>query len=210
MKISVMGLGWFGLPLSLELKKLGYEVVGSTRTEEKKESIEVSGIHSFVLNYPTTPPRELLQSDCIVLNIPPFKEELEWFKSWKVTAETPIIFVSSISTQNNPTKENALLLLEQEAWIQSHFKHFEILRFGGLIGNGRHPGKYLSGKKNLPDGDQRVRILYLEDAIKFTLNCLEKNFSNQVHTVLSDEHRTKREFYSDYCRQQGLPLPEFD
>ena len=208
MKISIIGLGWFGEPLGEKLLELGHEVLGTTRSDIKKLSLEKK-FKTFILTPDNTPHNSLLEAEVIILNIPPFLNQLDWLKSWKIKKETRLIFISSISVETNPLKENAQILWEEEEWIQKNFLRWTILRFGGLIGNGRHPGKYLSGKKNLPAGDRIVRILYLEDAINFTLKVLQEKDERKIFTLLSDENRTRRDFYSDYCRQNNLELPEF-
>ena len=43
-KISIVGLGWLGLPLAVQLQKRGYAINGSTTTLDK---LEVLAKHSF-------------------------------------------------------------------------------------------------------------------------------------------------------------------
>src|SRR5665648_142015 len=148
MKISIVGLGFFGIPLAQKLISQKHSISGTTRSVEKMKSIETQGIQVSILNYPHTPSIEILESDIIVLNIPPFVEELEWFKSWNLKKDTILIFISSTSVENNPDKSNAKLLALQEEWIKTYFTTWSILRFGGLMGHGRHPAKYLSGKQH--------------------------------------------------------------
>lgn len=208
MKISILGCGWYGLPLAEELLSMGHEVWGSTRTEEKKVELEAKGIKAEVLQYPKVPSSEILNSDVIVLNIPPFAEELGWFKEWKWSENTKIIFISSTSTLGESSAGK--LLLEQEQWI--HFRHPEsvTLRFGGLLGNSRHPGKILSGKKNITGKDWPVNLIHLTDAIGFTIKILELGLSGETFEVVSDEHHTKKEFYQEFASRNNLPLPEFN
>jgi nucleoside-diphosphate-sugar epimerase len=201
MKINILGLGWFGEPLAKALMNQGHEVKGSCRTTEKQQNLFSKNISSFTLNYPDLPSEELLNAGVIVLNIPPFAEELAWWKSWNINPETWIIFISS--TSNSP------LLLEQEKWIQETFHQWTILRFGGLIGGGRHPGKHLSGRKNLPGRLWPVNLIHQDDVVSFTNLVITKKIQKEIIDVVSDEHPTREEFYSDYCQSQNLPLPEF-
>lgn len=174
----------------------GFDVIGSTRTASKVSS------RAKLLKFPNLPTDELIHADIIVLNIPPFAEELEWFKRWDWSYKPWVIFISSTS--------EAPLLIEQEEWIKSHFENWTILRFGGLLGNARHPGKHLSGKKDLKAPNRPVNLLHLEDAVGVTLAVIEKNVTRNLLSVVCDEHRTRAEFYSEYCRKNQLPLPEFD
>ena len=210
MKISIIGLGWFGEPLAKELLKSGHEVFGTTRTIDKKEKLEKENIQVSLLEYPMYPDRQLLESDIVVLNIPPFIDELEWFESWPWKPETWIIFISSTSVYSKKENQNIPLLKQQEAWIQSEFQNWTILRFGGLIGRNRHPGKYLSGKKNLPGRLWPVNLVHLDDCIGVTKTLIEKNVKNEIFNVVSSEHPTREKYYTDYCKKIGLPVPEFD
>jgi hypothetical protein len=202
MKISIIGLGWLGFPLALELKKNGHEVSGTTRSLDKKKAIEQAGIKSFLLNYPELPPQELLDTGLIILNIPPFQEALQWWTQWKWNKTTKIIFISS--TGDSP------LLREQEEWIQRNFNNSCIIRFGGLIGSDRHPGKQLSGRKDLKGRLWPVNLIHLEDCIGLIQTVIDKNITNQILEAVSPSHPTREEYYSNYCLNKKIPLPQFD
>lgn len=210
MKISIIGLGWFGEPLAKELLKAGHEVFGTTRTIDKKEQLEKENIHVSLFEYPEYPNKNLLDNDIVILNIPPFIDELEWFQSWQWNPKTWVIFVSSTSVYSKKENQNIPLLKQQEAWIQSEFQNWTILRFGGLIGQNRHPGKYMSGKKNLAGRLWPVNLVHLDDCIGVTKTIIEKNLKSEIFNVVSSDHPTREEYYTDYCKKNGLPLPEFD
>jgi nucleoside-diphosphate-sugar epimerase len=210
MKISIVGLGWYGYPLALELKKLGHSVFGTSRSEEKLLNFKHQGIDAEILNYPDVPGDNILQSDILILNIPPFKEELQWFKNWNWNKNTKIIFISSTSVFTTPESKNAQILSEQEEWVKSNFTSWVVIRFAGLMGNGRHPGKSLSGKMNLSGRLSPVNLIHLTDTIGFTITVIEKNIYNEVFNLASDEHPGREEFYTDYCLKNALPLPVFD
>lgn len=210
MKISVIGLGWYGEVLARHLKQDGHEVLGTTRNETKISNLQNDGIQAFSLTYPHVPVDELMAADVVVLNIPPFPEELAWFKSWKWNPSSWIIFISSTALYPAPATENALLLAAQEEWIKSSFQKWTILRFGGLIGGGRHPGKFLSGRKNLSGRLWPVNLIHQRDAVGFTQKVLELKLQRQTFHLVSDEHPSKESFYTDFCQEKGLPLPLFD
>lgn len=194
-KVSILGLGWYGSPLADELLRQGFDVVGSTRTESK-----LSAVAKF-LQYPALPSDELMNADIVVLNIPPFTDELEWFKKWP-WKKPWVIFISSTSESET--------LLAQEKWVRENFQDWTVLRFGGLLGGARHPGKHLSGKKNLAAPRRQVNLLHLEDAVGVTVAVIQNNIKHKTFGVVCDEHRTREEFYSEYCKENNLPLPEFD
>lgn len=212
MKISIIGLGWFGSALAKDLAR-NYEIKGTTRSPDKHPGAEV-------LLVPGIPSDELMNADVIVLNIPPFANQLEWFKSWNWNQSTHIIFISSTSvfgemsgevdenTLPVPESENAKELVACETWFKS-FPSSTIIRFGGLIGPDRHPGRSLSGRKNIKGGNQPVNLIHLDDCIGFTKLVIEKHLTHETYNLVHPAHPTRREYYQNWCRDHELPLPEF-
>lgn len=207
-KIKISGLGWYGRPLAHALMKSGFDVSGTTRTPEKMNELQKEGLSVSLLSWPALP--EVADADIVVLNIPPFEEQPEWFKSWSWNTKTWVIFISSTSVYPSPESKSAKILKEEEDWVSQTFEKWTILRFGGLIGNGRHPGKYLSGRTNLQNRLWPVNLIHLDDTIGATLAVISKGISNSVIHVVSGEHPTREDYYSDYCRKNNLPLPHFD
>jgi hypothetical protein len=209
MKISIIGLGRFGELLGTTLLKEGHDICGTTRSEVKKMKLENKGFKVWTLNYPDTP-SELLQGKVIVLNIPPFEKELDWFKSWPWDKKSWIIFISSTSVFPIPDSTGGILLHQQEEWFKNEFPDTTILRFGGLLTKEGHPGKYLSGKTSLKGRLWPVNLIHLEDTVMATKIVIEKQLKNITAQVVSDEHPTREEYYSHYCEKHHLPLPQFD
>jgi nucleoside-diphosphate-sugar epimerase len=202
MKISILGCGWYGSELALHLE--GHELLGTTRTPEKVEMIRALGVKPFLITQ--TPPDEVLQSECIVLNIPPHENQLKELKSWKWNHDSWIIFISSTSAYNQTDG----ILNQEEEWVQKSFKQWTILRFGGLIGKNRHPGKFLSGRTNIKGRLWPVNLIHLEDTVGITKTVIDLKIQNKIIDVVSDEHETKEDFYSEFAIRKNLPLPVFD
>ena len=49
-RVSVLGCGWLGKPLSISLLDEGYSVKGSTTSEEKLELLEMNNITPYIVN----------------------------------------------------------------------------------------------------------------------------------------------------------------
>lgn len=218
MRISIIGLGWFGGALADALSPQ-YEISGTTRNP--LQLVELSSkVNVEQLDATTVPSNHLLNTDAVILNIPPFIHQLEWFKSWLWNLNTHLVFISSTSvygeilgtvdekTIPHPVTENARILVEEENWVKT-FPNSTIIRFGGLIGKDRHPGKYLSGKTNLAQGNSPVNLIHLEDCISFTKLVLENKLINETFNLVSPKHPTRKAYYTDYCQKNNLPLPEF-
>lgn len=204
MKISILGCGWFGLELAKNLQ--GHERLGTTTTPEKLSLIQSIGVTPFLFKSTNTLPNEIKDSDLIILNMPGHPEQLNEFKSWNLKRSTWIIFISSTSFYNSDKS----ILKDEEAFIQESFSEWTILRFGGLIGKDRHPGKSLSGRHDLKGKNWPVNLIHLDDTVGFTIAVIEKKIKNRIIDVVSDEHETKEKFYTEYAQRKNLPLPLFD
>lgn len=204
-KISIIGLGWFGESLAHELK-IQHKIYGTTRSDEKVLTFNQQNIAAEKLTINDRPSDALLNADVIVLNIPPFAGQLEWFKSWNFNQQSHVIFISSISVYGNntgeideltpplPVTKNAKLLLNEEEWIQT-FTNFTIIRFGGLIGPDRHPSKVLSGKKDIPGGNLPVNLIHLDDCVGFTKLVIKRKMTLELFNLVSPEHPLRRDYY---------------
>jgi nucleoside-diphosphate-sugar epimerase len=218
MKISIIGLGWFGEALGHALKDQN-EILGSTRSELKAQQLRQKGFKPLVLEYPQLPSDELLSCDLIILNIPPRADHIAWFKSWAWKSDTQIIFISPTSVYGDhqgsvneetipePDTEGGKILIEQESYFRG-FKNSAIIRFGGLFGAGRHPGKFLSGRKNLEGAQRPVNLVHQKDTVGFVKTVIEKNLTGTFNLVHPD-HPNRELFYRSFCERKGLPLPEF-
>jgi nucleoside-diphosphate-sugar epimerase len=219
MKISILGLGWFGQQLAASLNPQ-HQILGSTRDPEKVKKLSELGHRVFLLSPPQLPSDELLSSDVIVINFPPFKDQLNWLQQWPIPQTTHLIFISSTSvyglnegivneaTSPKPNTENGEILVSEENWIKSHFPLYSIIRFGGLIGPGRHPGKFLSGRKNLAGGKSPVNLIHSGDCVGFVKQVIDQKLKGTFNLVFPD-HPGRSEYYSNYCFKEGLPIPEF-
>ena len=214
--VGILGLGYYGAPLGLALKASGYEVTGSTTGPEKLQKLAALDLTPTLMAYPQIPPAELLQKDILVINIPPFAEQLAWFQNWPWQDSSHIIFISSTSVY----EANAGLVFEedqlndghlanQERWFQKNFNNLAILRLGGLLGGSRHPGKSLSGKHDLKSGKSPVNLIHVDDAIGFTEQVIQNHIKNHIFNVVCDEAHSRKEFYQEFCQREGLPLPDF-
>ncbi len=219
MKISIIGLGWFGEALAQKLQGK-FEVAGTTRSLEKIQSFAQQDIDAEQLNTDLAPSLNMLSSDVIILNIPPFQNQLDWLKTWKWQPGTHVVFISSTSVYGNlagtvdestipePDTENAKVLVAEENFI-SHFPFYTIIRFGGLIGANRHPGKILSGRKNVQGGNLPVNLIHLNDCVNFVELVIEQKLKGETFNLVNPEHPTRRDYYQGYCLKHNLPLPEF-
>lgn len=76
MKISILGCGWLGFPLAQKLIETGYEVKGSTTSENKLDVLQSHKIEPFLIRLEEnqiigTIPEFLNDSEILIIDIPP-------------------------------------------------------------------------------------------------------------------------------------------
>ena len=126
----------------------------------------------------------------------------------------PIIEITE-ETKPNPDTESGKQLVISETLLQSnpHFKT-TVIRFGGLLGDDRHPVKFLAGRANVENPDAPVNMIQREDCI----GIIEKSLDfarddswewNQTFNAVAPQHPTRKAYYHKKAENLNLPLPTF-
>jgi nucleoside-diphosphate-sugar epimerase len=237
-KISILGCGWLGFPLAKALLSKGFSVKGSTTSAEKLDVLKYAGIIPFLIalseNKTTGNLTEFLEnSKILIIDVPPKLRGsgTENFVS-KIRNVIPfiekssvekVLFISSTSVYNDdeifvteetipkPDTESGKQLLETEQLLQnnSHFKT-TILRFGGLIGEDRHPIKFLAGRKNLDNPDAPVNLIHQDDCIGIILKIIETDSWNETFNAVAPSHPSRELYYTQKAMDLNLALPKFN
>ncbi|WP_374402441.1 SDR family oxidoreductase [Flavobacterium sp.] len=185
----------------------------------------------------------LKETDVLVIDIPPgLRRETSTSKEMtfvnKIKNLIPlieksgvqkVIFVSSTSvygdgfpiveiteeTKPNPDTESGKQLVIAETLLQSN-KDFKttVIHFGGLLGDDRHPVKFLAGRTNVENPDAPVNMIQREDCIGIIEKAL--NFArddnwewNQNFNAVAPQHPTRKTYYHKKAEILNLPLPTF-
>ncbi len=236
-KIAILGCGWLGLALGEHLVQEGYNVNGSTTSEEKLAKISAKGINPFqikVINsFVGKSVDKFFDASVLVLNIPPKRrqENIEnvYPQQVKLIVDKAIkngvqkvLFTSSTSVYGNVMREvdeleslegttaSAKALITVEEYLQSHpIIETTILRLGGLVGGERKAGRFLAGRKDIPNGDAPVNLVHRDDCIAIISKLIEKDKWGVVFNVCADKHPTRKAFYTAQARRQGFEAPHF-
>lgn len=234
-KISILGCGWYGLGLAKELIKNGYIVKGSTTTPDKLENLQQTGILPYLINFTEEENRvdnDFFDCDILIISIPPkrntaeqhtFLSKIQKVSKAALEGNIPnVIFISATSvygdynqkvneqTIPNPETESgkAILAAEQTLTANPDFTT-TILRFGGLIGPGRDPGRFFAGKSAIPNGNAPVNLIHLSDCIGLTLSIIEKQAFGYIFNACAADHPTRSRFYTAAAANSGLAIPQF-
>lgn len=231
--VSIIGLGWLGEPLALNLLEKGYHVKGSTTSPEKLSGLQSKGIETALLKFDPNPVgsgfSSLFQTEVLFINIPPrsrtvpegfYAEQIKFVRELAVQSKVKkIIFVSSTSVYpdwNKKMDESFPLTLENtgspgilraEQILQSEKSYdLTIIRFGGLLGVDRIPGRYFSGKTNVT-GDSPVNYIHQEDAVRLSAWIIENNLWNETFNGVAPLHPLRKDVYEKNSEELGFAPP---
>lgn len=238
--ISVLGCGWLGLPLSKKLIESGFVVKGSTTSSEKVSQLVDAGINPFVISLTENSIEGSVEaffdeSEVLIINIPPklrsgstenFVAKIEKLVPFiEQSSVKKVLFVSSTSVYGNqegilteeiipePITESGKQLLQVEKVLLSNpsFKTI-IIRFGGLIGEDRHPVKHLAGKENLDNPDAPINFIHQKDCIAIIKTICSNELIEvwgETFNAVAPFHPTRKEYYLQKAKELNLALPKF-
>ena len=124
----------------------------------------------------------------------------------------PIVEITE-ETQPNPDTESGKQLVIAETLLQSnpHFKT-TVIRFGGLLGDDRHPIKFLAGRTNVENPEAPVNMIEREDCIGIIekiLKQVQHNNWGETFNAVAPQHPTRKAYYHKKAEILNLPLPTF-
>jgi len=234
--VSVAGCGWLGLPLAESLIISGYSVKGSTTSAEKLTTLKNMGIDPYLVHFGALPASEasgLLDCDVLIIAIPPGSRRAEGADNYRemaryftaATRETnirKIILVSSTavypetnsaaseSEEARPETAAGVVLKEvEDQFLAIRDKTVVVLRLAGLVGPGRHPGRFFKGKQGIPNGWAPVNVIHRDDVIGIIKKIIEDDQTAGIYNGCSPVHPSKISFYGLAASLAGEPLPGF-
>jgi nucleoside-diphosphate-sugar epimerase len=232
--ISIAGCGWFGLNLAKELVKNGYTVKGSTTTVEKLPQLSNAGIEPYLINFSeeSSIKTDFFECDILWIAISP-KTRTDNGESYlnsifnlinrvKQYDIKQVILISSTSvyadvnaevneqSTTNPDSLGGHVMLQAEEFLKNENTFITtIIRFAGLIGPNRHPGRFFGGKKAIPNGNAPINLIHLNDCIGISCAIINQKAFGYTYNACTPDHPTKKEFYTKASVELGLEQPEF-
>jgi nucleoside-diphosphate-sugar epimerase len=210
-KISIIGLGNIGHPLA-NLLKDQFQIASSYSSQVKA----LKGIQQYQYQLADSVPREL-NAPITIVTAPPSAFDLQnlpKFKTdWLIYTSSISVYGAlqgSVSEKDTPTPddESGKKILSLENWVKT-YPNWTILRLGGLVGEQRHPGKYLSGRKDISHPQAPVNLIHHDDVVKIIEQIILLDKKNEIYNCVCDEHHSRQEFYEAYSRKNQIALPEF-
>lgn len=236
-KVAIVGLGWLGMPLAMSLAAKGWQVTGSKTTEDGVEAARMCGIEGVMLRLEPELVCDaddldtLMNVDALVITLPArrsgpgesfYLQAVQEIVDSALAHSVPrIIFTSSTSvygdvdgvtkesTARRPATASGRVLKELEDWLHNlPGTQVDILRLAGLVGPGRHPGRFFAGK-TAPDGEHGVNLVHLEDVTGAIALLLQAPKGGHIYNICAPSHPARSTFYPLMARQLGLAPPVF-
>ncbi|MGI4020624.1 MAG: SDR family oxidoreductase [Janthinobacterium lividum] len=228
-KISILGCGWLGFPMAKLLVAKGWQVKGSTTTFEKLKLLQEAGIEPFLIraeaeNLQAEP--EFFDSEFLLINIPPGRKTVPNFYLSKIKSLWPyieassirkVIFISSTSVYGDVCREvteadeadNSSELSQAEMlFLSAKNLNTTVIRFGGLFGSDRNPGRFFRDKNSIPNGLVPVNLIHLQDCLGL-IEAILNQPKTGIYNAVAPSHPTKAAFYTKAIENMGLAAPEF-
>jgi nucleoside-diphosphate-sugar epimerase len=235
-RISIVGCGWLGLPLAQNLLQQGFHILGSRRQLAELAELHHLGIEAYQLELnpeiDSNNIAALLDCDLLIINIPPRRKTntaefhiaqiqhlLDAAERYQVKR---VLFISSTSVygaqqglvdestprQPETNSGKALKQIEDDLLSRQAFQA-SVLRFSGLVGGQRKPGRFLSGK-TVSGASSPVNIIHRDDCIALISRLIQRDQWGECFNACSDQHPQKQAFYNLAAQQLGVAPPQFD
>lgn len=236
MQVSILGCGWLGLPLAKALIAQDYIIKGSTTTPAKLDLLKEVGVKPFLISLSQTGPEGntfdfIKGSEVLIIDVPPKAKSGESYVA-KIKNLTPyieksgikkVLFVSSTSvyaddnsivtedTIPNPDTESGRQLVVTEKLLQQNLRFkTTVLRFGGLIGEDRHPVYHLAGRQNIANPDAPVNLIHRDDCIGIIKAIIKTEAWGEVYNGVAPYHPIRKQYYTQKAKELGLEAPVFE
>ncbi|MEQ7799543.1 SDR family oxidoreductase [Pedobacter sp. ASV1-7] len=233
--ISILGCGWFGLALAKNLVQKGYNVKGSSTTLEKLNLLSSHKIQPFLVDFKKDNAHydaNFFKTDFLFICIPPKRSTSEqsdfYFKIEQIVNAAiknqikQVLFISSTAVYGDtnevvtelsipkPETASGKVMLQTEKLLNAQ-KAFTstIIRFAGLVGPQRHPGRFFAGKTNIPNGKAPINLIHLDDCIGLSIAILENENYGHTFNACAPDHPDKQEFYTLASIKAELSPPLF-
>ncbi len=223
--IAILGLGWLGKELALNLLAAGYQIKGSVTSQAKVKDLSDLNIKSSIFKLGESLPELLINCGIYIITIPPtnsnYKQNVSGLIN-QLPSNAKLIYISSSSVYPNTnalvretdaedrvSPHSGISLFQVENLFKIASNQSTIIRMAGLYGPGRHPGKFLAGKTDLKGAKSPINLVHLDDCIGIIKTVLSNNYWDDTFNACSDAHPIKKDFYTKATALLKLEPPVF-
>lgn len=235
--LAIIGGGWVGKPLTKQLTEQQYKVIATTQSEDNFSALQSVGAEPALLQLPLANVDEIpkqcqaiFAQQSLVIAIPPqikkgradYPEKIaQIVQLAELGAVERIILLSTTAVYNgcegevtesselNQQGDKVEILAAAEKALSQFSKQSAVLRLAGLVGPGRHPGRFINSARVLANPMMPVNLIHLHDVLGLIQTLLEAKSINGIYHGVSDTHISKQAFYQASAEAIGLPAPVF-
>lgn len=145
---------------------------------------------------------------------------VEWILFASSTGVYPNVERTVVEADQPPGQPEALpgtrrstgraVLAAEGALMEAPALATTVVRFGGLYGGDRHPGRFLAGRSNIGRPEAPVNLIHREDCVALLTTLLEQDVRGEVFNACADAHPSRRDIYTRAAEALGLEPPTFD
>lgn len=237
--VAIIGLGWLGLPLAKHLQASNWQVIGTKRNDVDVKTMHHQGISAVKLILTPDLKGEpvdlaqLFNVHHLVINVPPskaFTDLGDYTQAVKNIVNTAIkhtvkhiVFIGSTSIYPNkagifnenctldPDNEVGIALKDLQKWLFTLDVPIacDVLHLAGLIGEQRHPVKFLAGRAGLAQGNQPVNLIHQYDCLRAIELLLNHVSGKRVYNLVATQHPPKGDYYVTMAKLLGFEPPDY-
>jgi nucleoside-diphosphate-sugar epimerase len=233
--ISIIGAGWLGLACAQQLVTSGHSVKGSSRSAATLEALTAMGAQAFRIDLPQTVQNAqdfFRQCEVLIITLPPggrqhgsataqmYLAKLTALLPYLKGANAPsVIYTSSTgvygsvlgeideSSAPTPDTNSSTAVAAAERLLQEHVASLTILRLAGLVGPGRHPGRFYGGRDRvITQSDAPLNLVHREDVIRAIELVIDRDLWGMTLNVCAADHPKKGKFYQTAAEALGLSV----
>jgi nucleoside-diphosphate-sugar epimerase len=230
-RLTVVGCGWFGRPFARHMAERGWSVKGSVRDADRAQALSAEGVEGFAFDLAdTTYPAKAFSEAIVVVAISPGRlgeSRRHYYEGMALLLDEAaaqgargLVVITSTSVYRGvrgevdeatppPNPENHLVRVER------HLTRLPTpscaVRFGGLIGPDRHPGRFLADRAEVTGGGDPVNLVQLDDCVRALEHLADTDpaaWPERIN-VVAPEHPNRASFYRAASESLGLAPPTF-
>ncbi len=116
-----------------------------------------------------------------------------------------------VASARDVLRPSGAALLEAERMLQAETAFdTTIVRFAGLYGGDRDPGRFMMGRDVVSGGDAPVNLIHRDDCIGIVTAILEQNVRGETFNAAADTHPTRRALYTAAAQRLEYDPPAFE
>jgi len=239
MRVLIVGCGYVGLPLGVELVRQGHEVFGLRRTRLAEAELTTVGIKPVSADITSLEELKKLPSgyDWVVNTVSSTKGGAEEYRqvyvqgmrnlvAWlSLTPPARFVYTSSTSVYGQtdgsqvdetsctePATETSRVLLEAEQVLAIQNFPAVILRVAGIYGPGRGYWlqQFLRGEAKIAGHGERIlNMIHRDDVAGAIIAALERGRSGEICNAVDDEPVAQIDLFRWLSERTGRAMPPF-